>query len=172
MEETNPDSRRRRTILAGIAGTATALLAGCSGGGGAGTATPSTDRSTTTASGSSATAAASGEGDGTATTTADDDDSGGLSEKDTVEARFSIEFDGSGTATVTHEGGDSLAGDSLYLLNDDAGATKTWGDGTVEAGDSTTIEGSEGDRIRVVYDSETSGRLTLASSGSPPTDGK
>jgi len=172
MVETNPNGRRRRTVLAGLAGTATALFAGCSGG--TGTATPSTDRPTTAASTASATAAAAGgaaETDGGTETTAADD-SGGLSEKDTVEARFSIDFDGSGTATVTHEGGDSLEGDSLYLLNDDAGVTTTWGEGTVEAGDSTTVEGSEGDRVRVVYDSERSGRVTLASSGSPPTDGK
>ena len=63
-----------------------------------------------------------------------------------------VDYDASTeTAEVIHEGGDSIEADSL-LVETDAG-TFEWedGDGTVTAGDSTTVDASAGTTVRVVW---------------------
>ena len=80
-------------------------------------------------------------------------DSGG-SQPDVPAVAFRFEYDGE-TITVTHEGGDTVEGANLTMrLGGDP--TDTQFEGTVQAGDSVTVDASgygSGDVLRVVWQS-------------------
>ncbi|WP_135664394.1 type IV pilin N-terminal domain-containing protein [Halorhabdus rudnickae] len=70
-----------------------------------------------------------------------------------------FETDGSGTVTVTHEGGDTVHRSAIEIRS--PGTTGEWNtlesDGKISAGDSITVSGLEsGDTIQVVWESSDS----------------
>lgn len=70
-----------------------------------------------------------------------------------------FETDGSGTVTVTHEGGDTVRRSAIEIRS--PGTAGEWNtlesDGKLTAGDSITVSGLEsGDTVRVVWESSDS----------------
>ncbi|MFB6205457.1 MAG: type IV pilin [Haloglomus sp.] len=66
---------------------------------------------------------------------------------------FSFEYRSSGELTITHDGGDTVAADQLYLVGD--GTKRLWGQsGEVSAGDSVTMNVDADATIRILWRSE------------------
>jgi flagellin-like protein len=73
------------------------------------------------------------------------------------QATFDFDYDGSGTLTVTHVGGDSIEAGDLYLRGGDS--ESPWTDGgyaaetDIGAGDDIDYSVSDDDTVRVVWES-------------------
>mgnify|MGYP000400986852 CR=1 FL=1 len=93
---------------------------------------------------------------------------GDQAQQATPQASFSFDYDGSGGSgelTITHDGGDSIAADELYIRGSDGAGTSyggTWGDNGNPSGSSEVTAGNTWSRssvgsdydLRVVYETQ------------------
>lgn len=67
---------------------------------------------------------------------------------------FATDYDaGSETAEITHDGGDSVEAGDLRIETDDGTVAWDAGDGSVDPGDSTTVDASPGSTVSIVWSS-------------------
>ncbi len=86
-------------------------------------------------------------------------DLGSSASESAPQAQFSIDYDGT-DAIITHEGGDNVDTDSVFVTVDGSEATPTFSSDTLKAGGTITFTGESDDDIRLVWESDNGDRTS------------